>query len=344
MVTQIAPVTLRYSHTIGRQDIRGGNGFFNPVAMVRGEGNLMYVLSRGVEAAALTPCKRVTMFTVDEEYIGQFGIQVNADEAGPSAPDGTFMWPTAITVDKQGNVYVADEWLNRISIFTKDGEWIGKWGTPGDGDGEINRPSGLAFDKEDNLYLVDSLNNRVQVFTKEGRFLSKWGGSGSGDGEFNMPWGIEIDNKGDVHVADWRNDRIQKFTPDGQFLQKFGVSGTGDGEFNRPTGVAVDKDGTTYVTDFRNDRLQVFDAEGNFVTKLLGEATMSKWGAERVDLNPLLKQGREEAPGLEEREKPFQGPIAVDVDDDNRLYVLECERPRVQVYEKQSTVFSGGAL
>ena len=166
MVTRIAPVTFRYSHTIGRQELSGGNGFFNPVAIARGEGNLIYVLSRASEAASLTPCKRVTVCTVDEEYIGQFGKKIGPHEAGPSAPDGTLFWPTSIALDKRGNAYVADEWLNRISMFTKDGEWIGKWGTPGDGDGEINRPSGLAFGEDDDLYLVDSLNNRVQVFTK----------------------------------------------------------------------------------------------------------------------------------------------------------------------------------
>ncbi|HZA22564.1 MAG TPA: hypothetical protein VFA32_08180, partial [Dehalococcoidia bacterium] len=91
MVTQIAPVTFRYSHTIGRQEIRGGNGFFNPVALTLGPGGLMYVASRGTEAAALFPCKRVTICTVNEEYIGQFGTKVSSEEADPSAPDGAFM-------------------------------------------------------------------------------------------------------------------------------------------------------------------------------------------------------------------------------------------------------------
>ena len=39
MVTQIEPLTFQYSHTIGRQETRGGNGFFYPVAIARGEGN-----------------------------------------------------------------------------------------------------------------------------------------------------------------------------------------------------------------------------------------------------------------------------------------------------------------
>ena len=290
------------------------------------------------------PASGVTVFTINEELVREFGQKVPPEDANASAPDGSFMWPTSVALDSESNTYVADEWLNRISIFNQDGDCVGKWGTPGDGDGEFNRPSGLAFDKEDNLYLVDSANHRVQIFTKEGKFLSKWGRSGSGEGEFSYPWGIEIDHNGDVYVADWRNDRIQKFAPDGRFLMKFGTSGQGDGEFYRPTGVAVDRDGIIYVTDFKNDRLQVFDSDGSFITKLMGEATLSKWGRQRVELDPTIMRGREMAQGLEEREKLFHGPIAVEVDDEGRVFVVECSRQRVQVFRKQSAIFSGGPL
>ncbi|PKB63824.1 MAG: hypothetical protein BZY80_05260 [SAR202 cluster bacterium Io17-Chloro-G2] len=344
MVTEIAPITFEYSHTIGRQENRSGSGFFYPIAITRDEENQLYVLNRGSETPAFFPCKRVTVFTVDEELVREFGTKVHPEEADASAPDGTFMWPTAIALDKAGNAYVADEWLNRISVFDKDGECVAKWGTLGDGDGEINRPSGLAFDADDNLYLVDSVNHRVQVFTKEGRFISKFGRFGTGDGEFDHPWGIEIDGNGDVYVADWRNDRIQKFDRDGRFLMKFGTSGQGDGEFNRPTGVAVDKDGIIYVTDFKNDRLQVFHADGAFITTLTGEATLSKWGRERVNLDPSMVRGRERAQGLIEKEKLFHGPIAVDVDDEGRIFVVECSRQRLQIFRKQTANFSGGPL
>ena len=344
MVTEIAPVTFEYSHTIGRQENRSGSGFFYPVAITRDEENLLYVVSRGSETPAFFPCKRVTVFTVDEELVREFGTKVPPEDADSSAPDGSFMWPTSVALDKAGNAYVADEWLNRISVFNKNGECFGKWGTLGDGDGEINRPSGLAFDAEDNLYLVDSANHRIQIFTKEGKFISKWGRNGSGDGEFNYPWGIEIDRNGDVYVADWRNDRVQKFDRDGRFLMKFGTSGQDDGEFDRPTGVAVDKDGIIYVTDFKNDRLQIFDADGGFITKLTGDATLSKWGRERVQLDPSMVRGRERAQGLKEREKEFHGPIAVEVDDEGRVFVVECSRQRVQVFHKQTATFSGGPL
>ena len=86
MVTQIEPLTFQYSHTIGRQETRGGNGFFHPVAVARGEGNRLYVLSRGTETPVFWPCKRVTICTIDEEYLGQFGEKVHPEEAVPSAP------------------------------------------------------------------------------------------------------------------------------------------------------------------------------------------------------------------------------------------------------------------
>ena len=336
MTTQILGVQFQYTHTIGK-NAYFGNGFRRPMSMARGDGDLIYVVNRGEEARP--DGKRVTMCTVGEDYIGEFarGVPtIGAVEA--SSADGSVIWPSSITLDKSRNVYVADEWLNRISIFTKDGDWIGKWGTPGESDGQINRPSGMAFDKDDNLLLVDCLNNRIQKFTGDGKFLDKWGKAGSGDGEFNMPWGIYVDTNGDVYVADWRNDRIQKFSSDGEFLMKFGGSGAGDGEFNRPTGVGVDKDGIIYVADRGNNRIQVFAADGSFITKLGGDGTLSKWGTDKLDANPAMWKEREIAPDLES-EKLFWRPVAVEVDDEGRIFVVDSPRHRIQVYRKQVPIF-----
>ena len=77
---------------------------------------------------------------------------------------------------------------------------------------------------------------------------------------------------------------------------------------------------------------------------LAGEATLSKWGRERVELDPAMVKGRQRAQGLEEREKPFQGPIAVAVDEEKRVFVVECARHRLQVFRKQSAIFYGGPV
>jgi len=338
--TQIHPVQLQYSHTIGRAEF-SGPGFRVPVGIARGAGDRLYVLNRAYENRP--DGKRVTVCTVGEEYISEFGRGVSAEQTGRDAPDGRFFWPTSIALDKDGNVYVSDEWYNRISIFTEDGDWVGKWGTPGAGDGQLNRPSGMAFDRDDNLYIVDSLNSRVQKFTKDGQFLLKWGKAGNGPGEFNMPWGIDIDAKGEVYVTDWRNDRVQKFTAKGDFLMQFGSSGAGEGELNRPTGIGVDKAGVIYVADSRNDRLQVFDADGSFVAQSRGEATMSKWGQEKLNASPEMWIQRQKSQGLE-REKQFWGPMAIEIDDEDRIFVSESVRSRIQVYRKQVPWFIGDRL
>ena len=342
MPRETSSINLQYRKTIGQGELFGP-GFRTPVFVARGEEDMMFVISRGSENRP--EGTRVTVCTTDEEYVTDFARGV--PQQGPhefNFDDGSLVWPTCIAIDSQQTVYISDEWLNRISMFTKDGEYIGKWEErPGTSDGELDRPSGMAFDAEDNLFIVDSGNNRVQKFTKDGAFLSKWGTAGSGEGQLNMPWGIDIDTNGDVYIADWRNDRIQKFTPEGKFLKQFGESGSGKGQLNRPTGVAVDKDGVVYVADWLNNRLQVFGPDGNFATMKTGDATISKWGKEKLDANPEMWGEREQALELE-REKDFWAPTGVTVDDEFSIFVVDNCRNRIQVYQKQSSTFARDRL
>ena len=341
MTTKVQGATFRYSHTIGRGE-EAGTGFKNPVSVARGEGDLMYAVSRAYDYRS--DSKRITVCTVGEDYIGEIGnagrLGGEMMDSGESDAPGSMVWPTSVALDKAGNVYVSDEWLNRIAMFSSDGEWLGAWGTQGDADGEVDQPAGIAFDSEDNLYVVDTGNNRIQKFTKDGQFLAKWGQQGSGDGEFDMPWGIGLDADNNVYIADWRNDRIQKFAPDGSFLMVFGEPGPEDGQFNRPADVAVDKEGLIYVADWRNDRVQVFDAEGRFITEIIGDATLSKWGITKLDANPDMKMQRDIAQGLE-REKFLRGPMGVVVDDQDQVFIVDSQRNRIQIYRKIPPFFVG---
>ena len=320
----VATRSYHYDHTVGRHEFSGA-GFRTAADLAVGPDGLMYVVNRSWEHRP--DGVHVTMLTIDEEYIGQFS------QFGEG--DGDLFWPCSIALDSHQNVYVADEWLNRVSIFDKDGAFQDKWGVTGSGDGELNKPSGIKFDKGDNLYLVDSANNRVQKFTSDGRFLANWGEEGSGEGQFNLPWGLAIDDRGDVYVADWRNDRVQKFTSDGQFLAEFGSSGSGVGELNRPTGVAVDKDGDIYVCDWGNDRVQVFTSEGRLITTFTGDATMSKWGQEKLNSNPDMIKMRNLLRDLEPERRLWK-PKAVAVDKRGRVIILDTNRGRLQVYQKDN--------
>jgi DNA-binding beta-propeller fold protein YncE len=191
------------------------------------------------------------------------------------------------------------------------------------------------------MIMVDSQNNRIQKLTKNGEFISSFGTRGSGNGEFNLPWGIDLDADDNIYVADWRNDRIQKFTKNGVFLMAIGTSGIEPGELNRPTDVAVDSSGMIYVADWGNERMQMFDPAGKFVTLTTGDGTMSKWGKDKLDGNTEMWELREIAQGLE-RERDFWGPVAVTVDEENRVFVVESCRNRIQVFRRQEPMFRGG--
>ena len=342
MTTEISHISVQYTKTIGRGE-QFGPGFNYPVYVARGKEGIMYVLCRGTEFRP--EGVRVTVCTTDEEYISTFARGINYQ--GPhefNMDDGSLVWPTSIALDKDENLFISDEWLNRISSFSKDGDFLGKWEEKtGTGDGELDKPSGMAFNADGDLLIVDSGNHRVQKFTRDGKYVSQFGTYGSGDGQFDMPWGITIDSQGDIYIADWRNDRIQKFDSDGNFLMKFGSSGSGEGEFNRPTGVCVDKDGVIYVSDWLNDRLQIFDETGRFIDLKTGEAGLSKWGQDKLNANTEMWGERDRAQGLE-REKDFWGPTGVTVDDEGNIFVPESARNRIQVYKTQSPTFAGPRL
>jgi len=155
-----------------------------------------------------------------------------------------------------------------------------------------------------------------------------------------MPWGIAIDQQGDVYVTDWRNDRVQKFSPEGRSLMAFGSSGSREGQFDHPNGITVDEDGDIYVCDWRNDRVQVFDAQGGYRDTLIGHSGVSKWARRYLDANPEVDTKLQRATQNIEPKMRFYRPISVKVDRESKVYVVDCYRHRVQIYQKLSCPLS----
>ena len=336
--------TFTYSFVAGRSEFQG-TGFRNPMDFALAPDGLIYVVNRSYESRS--DGTRMNLFRLDEdgeEYITEF--------AGYGEGPGQFIWPMSCALDSDTNVYVTDEYLHRITIFNKDGDYVSHWGTHGSGDGELNRPAGIVI-RDDVIYLVDSQNHRVQKLTLDGQFISKFGSHGSGPGQFDTPWGLCLDKDDNIFVADWRNDRIQSFTNDGQWLASFGQPGSGGdagiarehggirvvsrpvGFFNRPTGVAVDKDGDIYVADWLNNRVQVLTPEGRFITEFTGDAGLSKWGVSKIESNPDMIRQRN---GVRDftPEKVLWAPVAVKVDDTGRVIIADTNRHRFQVYQKNT--------
>jgi len=317
--------TFSYSHSVGRNEF-AGTGFRNPVDMALGADDIVYVINRAYENRP--DGVRITVCTINEDYVTEFGSYGEGD--------GQFIWPSSIALDKDENIYIADEWLNRITVYDSNGEFIRKWGEPGANQGEIDGPAGLAI-SGNSIYVSDSRNNRIQKFSLDGKFESSFGESGDKAGQFNMPWGIGLDNDGNIYVTDWRNDRIQQFNSNGEWQATFGTSGTAVGQFNRPNSVSVDKDGDIYVSDWLNDRIQILAPDGRFITQLTGDHVLSQWGRDKMSSNPdMIRQRQLAITHSADFDKNFSHPTAVKVNSEGQVVILDSTRGRLQVYTKNS--------
>lgn len=335
MTTTQKTELLRYDFTLGLSAMEG-RGFYYPTDTVIGDNGRLYVINRSLES--VDRGVRVTMCDLDSEYYGTFGSYGEGD--------GQFIWLTSGAKDSKGRIFLTDEYLHRITTFDANGNFLRVWGTHGSAEGELDGPCGIAFDAEDNIYVSDTYNNRVQKFLSNGIYVA-----GFGDGALSMPWGLTVAPNGDVYVADWGNDRIARFTADGEFVAAYGKAGRGEGQLVKPASVAVDADGNMYVADWGNERVQVFDHDGNFVQILRGEATLSKWAINFLNINREEGEARTRA-DLEldieffdaddphevssHIEKYFWSPMSVKLDGEGRLFVTESNRHRIQVYRVAS--------
>jgi sugar lactone lactonase YvrE len=98
------------------------------------------------------------------------GTEGFAGDGGPAA-QARLNFPTGVTVDRAGNLFITDQSNNRVRkvssvevITTVAGNGIG--GFSGDGSAAIRAslksPGGVAVDEAGNLYIADSSNNRIR--------------------------------------------------------------------------------------------------------------------------------------------------------------------------------------
>jgi len=213
-----------------------------------------------------------------------------------------------LSIDKSGNIYVADSGAKRVQKFDPEGELLMSFGTLGEDDGQFLSLRGMDVDNSGNIYTVDGWGNCIQKFDSNGEFLGKWGTAGSDDGQFASPQDLTTDNIGNIYVADGVNYRVQKFDSEGKFVTKWGSKGDGDGQFAWTEAIAVDSSGNVYVVDSDNHRIQVFDSEGNF---------LRKWGA-KGDGNGQ-----------------FNRPRDVALDASGNVFVADAPNYRIQKFDSQ---------
>jgi trimeric autotransporter adhesin len=215
---------------------------------------------------------------------------VGFSSSGTTANATPLNYPTGMTVDASGNMFIADTLnlrLRKVSnnvISTAAGNGLLSYG--GDGgsaaSAQLNAPQGVAVDPSGDLFIADTNNNSIREVTPNGTITTVAGSGASGSGaagngtnQFNGPLGMAADSNGNVYIADSQNARVVKLSSAGG-LSTVAGNGTpgygGDGgaatsaQLNTPSGVAVDSAGNLYIADFSNNRIRKVTPTGTIST------------------------------------------------------------------------------
>jgi CRISPR/Cas system CMR-associated protein Cmr3 (group 5 of RAMP superfamily) len=199
---------------------------------------------------------------------------------GGAATSAELGFPAGIALDRNGNLYIADQTNERVRKVTASGvistvAGNGTQGYAGDGgaatSAELYTPATVSVDGSGNLYISDRENNRIRKVSSTGT-ITTFAGNGTpgytGDGglataaEISNPVGVWADSSGNVLIADSNNNVMRKVNSKGIISTVAGNGSygySGDGGFailarmEQPYAVAEDSLGNLYITDTGNE-------------------------------------------------------------------------------------------
>jgi hypothetical protein len=198
------------------------------------------------------------------------GNQGNTGDNHGPATSATLNQPWGVTLDPQGDIFIADTSNHRIrmicaqapgtiingtacplagEITTVAGSGVingnGSGGFSGDNGpathADLNFPYAAAFDAAGNMYIPDQGNDRVRMVNPSGTITTFAGTGGAGymgDGaaakgaELWAPSGVAVDPAGNVYIADSQNNAIRKVSSATGFIST--LTATRDGEYVFP--------------------------------------------------------------------------------------------------------------
>jgi predicted Zn-dependent protease with MMP-like domain len=295
------------------------------------------------EPGALKPITAGVVYGQDGSFTSGTG-----NNGGVSA--NSLYFHAGLTVDANGNLYVADAGNNRVlfypagsttatRVYGQNGSFT--TGTANNGGVSANslwNPQNVAVDSSGNLYVADEYNNRVlfysagsttatRVYGQGGSFTSNTQNNGGvSASSLASPWGLALDGTGNLYVTDYQNNRVL-FYPAGSTTatQVYGQGGSFTSNavnnggitansLNQPTGVALDSSGNLYVADIYNNRVLCYPYGSTTATQVYGQG------------GSFTSNAANTGPG------GLNNPMAVALDSSGDLYVVDRSNNRVLFY------------
>ena len=169
--------------------------------------------------------------------------------------NGQFNYPSGLCIYHNGDVLVADNNNNRVSVLSKDLLFISNIGI-----GQLKGPRDVKLTPDSVVVVLDRSSKCVHFYSKNGHLLNSCTSQGQGpDCLVYQPRFFCLDLSGNIMISDLGNHRIRIFSQSEQLIQTIGREGEGIGEFMRPYGICFSKLGTIFVvSDNPNFSIQCF--------------------------------------------------------------------------------------
>lgn len=256
----------------------------NRIRVLRADGSVATLagsaegFADGTGAAAFNTPSGISMDQAGNLYVADTGnhairrvtpqgvVSTVAGDGTPGFRDGPvaqarFNGPIGVAVGRDGRVYVADTYNDRIRVIATDGtvSTLAGGERPGDVDGSgatarFDTPTGLAVDAMDRVWVADLRNNAIRRITPRGEVVTVVRAvKGDEHPPVHRPLSVALAHDGVLYVGEMYRGDITQITRDGQSRT---ITGTTQAQhLSRPSGLAVAQDGSVYVADAGSYRI-----------------------------------------------------------------------------------------
>jgi streptogramin lyase len=209
-------------------------------------------------AIALTACAlhAATPPPPQVKTLGGGPNQLNSSRRGKADGDmlnvAKFNAPSAVAIDSDGNLFVADRRNGSIRKVSKPGT-AGSLTTTFVS--RLAQPTGVWVDSSNRVHVVTYGDGRLRVYSKNGVLLNTVFG-------LTRPTALVLDDAGNAYVTEYAG-RVKQVTPDGSI----NLLAAG---FSRPSGIAICYDGRLAIAESGRHAIYALDPNSGEVELLAG--------------------------------------------------------------------------